>query len=407
VGTQDAVRGGPGDGATRQRAWDTGAVGPARDYYAELEIAASASFEEVRAAYRRLARAHHPDVNPSEEAAQRMRRINEAWEVLRDPARRAEYDRSRPAGAGRAFAGARAGQASAGSGRPRARPGAASRPAQRPRPAEPPPQDRRPGEPAATPRIDGAFDWYGFLGVPEGASREAIRRAIADLADELLGNGISGERLTRQRQRLREAWTILGDERLRAAYDRARAEHLRHQAGPAPASEDGQGPAAGGRVPAGYRSGPLTVGGVVLGAGASAPGADLRGADLRGLDLAGCDLRGAQLQGANLEAASLRRARLDGARLDGANLRWADLSHAHCEGASLRQADLGEAALASTRFVRANLAGAVLEGAVGPGVNFEFADLSRADFTGALMTPSLIARGKLAGTVFPDGSVRG
>ncbi|WP_322818127.1 pentapeptide repeat-containing protein [Tepidiforma sp.] len=380
-------------------------MGPARDYYAELEVSASASFEEVRAAYRRLAREHHPDVNSSAEAAVRMRRINEAWEVLRDPVRRAEYDRSRPAGAARAFSGARAGRAAAGSGRPRARPGAAGRPAQRPRPADPPPQDGRPGEPGAAPRIDGSFDWYEFLGVPAGASREAIRRAIADLADELLAKDVSGERLTRQRQRLREAWSILGDDRLRAAYDRARAEHLR-VAGERDGG-DGRPASAAGRVPAGFRSGPLAVGGVVLGAGASAPGADLRGVDLRGLDLAGCDLRGALLQGANLEAASLRRAKLLGARLDGANLRWADLSHAQCEGASLRQADLTEAALASTVLVRANLTGAVLERAVGPGVNFEFADLSRADFTGALVTPALIARGRLAGTVFPDGSLRG
>lgn len=391
----------------RRVSWDTNGVGPARDYYAELGVSASASFEEVRAAYRRLAREHHPDVNSSAEAALRMRRINEAWEVLRDPVRRAEYDRSRPVGAARAFSGARAGRPAAGSGRPRARPGAAGRSAQRPRPADPPPQDGRPGEPGAAPRIDGSFDWYGFLGVPAGASREAIRRAIAGLADELLAEDVSGERLTRQRHRLREAWSILGDDRLRTVYDRARAEHLRVAGEPERDGEAGRQASSAGRVPAGFRSGPLAVGGVVLGAGASAPGADLRGVDLRGLDLAGCDLRGALLQGANLEAASLRRARLEGARLDGANLRWADLSHAQCEGASLHQADLTEAALASTVLVRANLTGAVLERVVGPGVNFEFADLSRADFSGALVTPALIARGRLAGTVFPDGSVRG
>jgi curved DNA-binding protein CbpA len=380
-------------------------MGPGKDYYAELEVSATASFEEVRAAYRRLARAHHPDVNPSAQAAERMRRINEAWEVLRDPVRRAEYDRTRPAGAARAFAGSRAGRGgtATGQGRPRARPTGSARPASRPRPAEPPPQDRPP-EPGAGPRIDGSVDWYAFLGVPPGASREAIRKAIASLADELLGSGVSGERLTRQRQRLREAWAILSDARLRAAYDRARAEHLAAEganAGGPAARDDGR------RMPAGYRTGPVAVGGLVLEAGAKLAGADLRGADLRGLDLAGADLSGAQLQGANLEAASLRRANLRGARLDGANLRWADLSHAACEGASFRQADLGESALAGTVFTRASLAGAVLEGAVGPGVNFEYADLARADFTGALITPALIERGKLAGTVLPDGSVRG
>ncbi len=384
-----------------------------RDYYAELEVEASAPFEEVRAAYRRLARAHHPDVNPSAEAAERMRRINEAWEVLRDPARRAEYDRSRPAGAARAFAGARGGRpgpggASAqGTSRPRARPSGAARQAPRPRPAEPPPQDGAPGG-ASTPRIDGTVDWYAFLGVAPGASREAIRRAIADLADELLGNGVSGERLTKQRQRLREAWAILGDERLRAAYDRARAEHLRTAGG----QRGGDGTAAdrdgeGRRVPAGWREGPVSFGGLAVEAGADLRGADLRGAALRGLDLAGCDLQGADLRGADLEACSLRRVNLEGARLDGANLRWADLSHARCSGASFRQADLGEAALAGTVFARADLAGATLAGSVGPGVNFEFANLARADFSGALVTPALIARGRLESTVFPDGSVRG
>jgi curved DNA-binding protein CbpA len=378
-------------------------VAQGKDYYAELEIGATSSFEEVRAAYRRLARAHHPDVNPTDEAAARMRRINEAWEVLRDRDRRAAYDRASP----RPFAGAQSGRP-AGTRAARARPSGATRQAPRPRPAEPPPQERPPGQRTTPPRIDGSFDWYEFLGVPPGASREAIRRAIADLADELMGNGVTGERLTQQRQRLRDAWAILGDERLRGAYDRAREEHAAagREGAAGGAGEAGQAASAG-RMPAGYRVGPVTVAGRVLEAGAQLSGVDLRGADLRGLDLAGCDLRGAQLQGANLEAASLRRANVAGARFDGANLRWADLSHARCEDASFRQADLGESALAAAVFLRANLAGATLGGAVGPGVNFEFADLARADFTGALITPSLIARGRLAGTVFPDGSVRG
>ncbi|WP_322794989.1 DnaJ domain-containing protein, partial [Tepidiforma sp.] len=75
-----------------------------RDYYAELEVAATASLEEIRAAYRRLARAHHPDTNPDPAAAERMRRLNEAWEVLRDPVRRADYDRTRPRPGPRPFA---------------------------------------------------------------------------------------------------------------------------------------------------------------------------------------------------------------------------------------------------------------------------------------------------------------
>ncbi|WP_322794968.1 pentapeptide repeat-containing protein, partial [Tepidiforma sp.] len=263
----------------------------------------------------------------------------------------------------------------------------------------PPPRD-----PAATPRIDPAIDWYRILGVDPLASREAIRDAIRTLADELFASKPSAEKLTRERQRLRDAWAILGDPKLRAAYDAARAAA---RDGAAPPGDTG--PAFDprpGHMPAGSRQGPVTVNGHVLEAGRSLAGADLRGADLRGLDLAGCDLSGARLQGADLEAASLRRARLEGADLSGASLRWADLSHAAAEGAILRQADLSHAALAGAVLRRASLAGATLAGAVGPGIDLDYADLARADFTGALITPRLIARGRLEGTVFPDGSIR-
>lgn len=65
-----------------------------RDYYAVLDVARSATDKEVRRAYRRLAREHHPDVNPDDEsAAQRFRDIAEAYEVLGDKEKRALYDR--------------------------------------------------------------------------------------------------------------------------------------------------------------------------------------------------------------------------------------------------------------------------------------------------------------------------
>ena len=67
------------------------------DYYAILGVPPTASRDEIRAAYRRLARRHHPDVNPPDEddvaANKFMRQLNEAYEVLNDPRQRAAYDR--------------------------------------------------------------------------------------------------------------------------------------------------------------------------------------------------------------------------------------------------------------------------------------------------------------------------
>jgi molecular chaperone DnaJ len=64
-----------------------------RDYYQVLDVNRSASADEVRRAYRRLARQYHPDLNPSPEAEERFKEINEAYEVLSDSNRRASYDR--------------------------------------------------------------------------------------------------------------------------------------------------------------------------------------------------------------------------------------------------------------------------------------------------------------------------
>jgi curved DNA-binding protein CbpA len=66
----------------------------ADDLYRVLQVDPHAEPEVVDAAFRRLARKYHPDVNPTPEARERMRRITAAYEVLRDPDRRAAYNRS-------------------------------------------------------------------------------------------------------------------------------------------------------------------------------------------------------------------------------------------------------------------------------------------------------------------------
>jgi len=64
-----------------------------RDYYDTLGVARDASEEDVRRAYRRLARENHPDVNKDPGAEDRFKEVSEAYEVLRDPEKRKAYDR--------------------------------------------------------------------------------------------------------------------------------------------------------------------------------------------------------------------------------------------------------------------------------------------------------------------------
>ncbi|OIR46083.1 molecular chaperone DnaJ [Corynebacterium sp. NML130628] len=65
----------------------------ARDYYGILGVDREATEQEIKRAYRKLARKYHPDVNPSEEAAEKFAEISLAQEVLLDPAKRSIVDR--------------------------------------------------------------------------------------------------------------------------------------------------------------------------------------------------------------------------------------------------------------------------------------------------------------------------
>lgn len=78
----------------------------ARDYYETLGVSRDADKEEIKQAYRRLARKYHPDVNKETGAEERFKEINRAYEVLSEPEVRARYDRFCEAGISGAAAGA-------------------------------------------------------------------------------------------------------------------------------------------------------------------------------------------------------------------------------------------------------------------------------------------------------------
>ncbi|RYG48993.1 J domain-containing protein [bacterium] len=65
----------------------------AKNYYELLEVSKSAGEKDIKAAYRKLARKHHPDVNPGDKASEaKFKEISQAYEVLSDPEKRKLYD---------------------------------------------------------------------------------------------------------------------------------------------------------------------------------------------------------------------------------------------------------------------------------------------------------------------------
>lgn len=87
-----------------------------KDYYKVLGVSKSASAEELKKAYRKLALEYHPDKNKSKEAEEKFKEINEAYEVLSNPQKRKNYDQfgsaggANPFGGGNPFGGAQGGQ---------------------------------------------------------------------------------------------------------------------------------------------------------------------------------------------------------------------------------------------------------------------------------------------------------
>ena len=74
-----------------------------KDFYKELGVSSEASADEIKRAYRKLARDLHPDTNADPSAAERFKAVSEAHSVLSDPAKRKEYDETRRLFAGGGF----------------------------------------------------------------------------------------------------------------------------------------------------------------------------------------------------------------------------------------------------------------------------------------------------------------
>ena len=169
-----------------------------KDYYAILGVSPSASAAEIQRVFRRLALEFHPDVNSSTEAAARFQEINDAYQILKDPEKRAEYDESRnPWAVPRT--GATANQQDIRRHYFQRRVRAAT-------------------DPGST------WNYYDMLGVPENAPEETIVRAYQRLYREFYAGRSHDPGTAAILQEIVDALDVLADPSRRLDYDRLPAD---------------------------------------------------------------------------------------------------------------------------------------------------------------------------------------